>query len=84
MLSLTTSQETTVSGGPLRGDYVFAQLHFHWGANDSMGSEDMINGQSFPMELHMVFYKRDYGSMDAALGYKDGLTVLAVFYNVRE
>lgn len=79
---MTPSQEMTVSGGPLRGDYAFAQLHFHWGANDSIGSEDQINGQSFPMELHMVLYKTEYGDMDTAINYEDGLAVLAIFYNV--
>lgn len=82
VLSLTPSQETTVSGGPLRGEYAFSQLHFHWGANDSVGSEDLINGHSFPMELHMVCYKTEYGDMETALTYKDGLAVLAVFYDV--
>lgn len=71
-----------VSGGPLPGQYEFVQLHFHWGFNDSYGSEDTINNKSYPMELHMVFYRSDYGDMDSAVEYKDGLLVLAFFYEV--
>lgn len=82
MLVVQTSELATVSGGPLSGNYVFSQLHFHWGANDSVGSEDLINNQSFPMELHMVFFKLDYGDMLTAVRFKDGLCVLAVFYDV--
>lgn len=82
MLQIETSELATISGGPLSGIYVFTQLHFHWGANDSVGSEDLINNHSFPMELHMVFFKIDYGDMATALHFKDGLCVLAVFYDV--
>jgi hypothetical protein len=27
------------------GSYVFSQLHFHWGKNDSNGSEHMMDGK---------------------------------------
>lgn len=37
---------------------------------------------SFPMELHMVFYKKEYGDPKGALEHKDGLAVLAFFYEV--
>lgn len=43
MLQFNHSSPVTVSGGPLPGSYQFAQLHFHWGYNDSYGSEDLIN-----------------------------------------
>ncbi|XP_039290794.1 carbonic anhydrase 2 [Nilaparvata lugens] len=80
LLELDRSSEFQVSGGPLRGDYSFAQLHFHWGVNDSVGSEDTINNHSYSMELHMVFYKTKYGDVDNAIKHKDGLLVLAIFY----
>lgn len=50
--------------------------------NDSLGSEDTINGKRFPMELHMVFYKKEYKSQDLALKHSDGLTVLAFFFSI--
>ncbi|XP_054280122.1 carbonic anhydrase 2-like [Macrosteles quadrilineatus] len=82
MLQFNHSTPVTVSGGPLPGEYQFAQLHFHWGYNDSYGSEDTINNHSYPMELHMVFYKTDYSTMEKAMEYKDGLLVLALFYEL--
>ncbi|CAG2055304.1 unnamed protein product [Timema podura] len=82
VLQLNTSDEAILSGGPLKGNYIFAQLHFHWGANDSIGSEDTINNHTFPLELHLVFFKQDYVSFNHALDFKDGLTVLAVFFEV--
>lgn len=82
MLTLDAELQPTISGGPLHGEYEFAQLHFHWGENDTMGSEDLIDGISFPMELHMVFYKKMYRNSRAALDHADGLTVLAFFYEV--
>uniref|UniRef100_A0A1B6CME5 carbonic anhydrase n=1 Tax=Clastoptera arizonana TaxID=38151 RepID=A0A1B6CME5_9HEMI len=82
MLQLNHSQPVTISGGPLPGEYTFSQLHFHWGVNDSYGSEDTINNVSYPMELHMVFFKTDYGEMEKAVDYKDGLLVLAFFFEI--
>ena len=43
LLQLNMSEPAMISGGPLKGRYVFSQLHFHWGQNDSFGSEDLIN-----------------------------------------
>jgi carbonic anhydrase len=34
------------------------------------------------MELHVVFYKRMYGSQENALKHEDGLTVLAFFFAI--
>ncbi|KAK6644355.1 hypothetical protein RUM43_000622 [Polyplax serrata] len=81
-LEIHGSPQPTLSGGPLTGSYIFSQLHFHWGANDSFGSEDLINNRSFPMELHMVFYKKEYGDVNLATNFKDGLCVVSVFYEV--
>lgn len=71
-----------ISGGPLNGHYEFSQMHFHWGENDTIGSEDLIDGVSYPLELHMVFYKKQYRNQRDALDHSDGLTVLAFFYEV--
>lgn len=73
-----------VSGGPLHGVYEFSQFHFHWGENDTYGSEDTINSHSYPMGIHLVFYKKNYRSARTAMDYPDGLTVLSLFYEVAE
>ncbi|XP_070160019.1 carbonic anhydrase 2 [Polyergus mexicanus] len=83
MLKINESKTAMLSGGPLGNNvYVFEQLHFHWGENDYEGSEDLINNRSFPMEMHAVFYKENYKSMDEAFKHPDGLAILAYLYEV--
>ncbi|PSN55760.1 hypothetical protein C0J52_04811 [Blattella germanica] len=73
-----------ISGGPLDSDYMFSQLHFHWGSNDRIGSEHTVSNVSFPMELHLVHYKKEYGSQDEALKYEDGLAVVSFLFQESE
>uniref|UniRef100_A0A182WJ26 carbonic anhydrase n=1 Tax=Anopheles minimus TaxID=112268 RepID=A0A182WJ26_9DIPT len=82
VVTMESEVTPTVSGGPLSGVYEYSQLHFHWGDNDTFGSEDMIDNHRFPMELHIVFYKQEYKNARTALNYPDGLTVLAFFYEI--
>jgi len=71
----------TITGGRL-GDrvYEFLQLHWHWGSDDSQGSEHRVDGQMFPMELHMVHINTAYG--DEWPLHSDGAAVLGFFYEV--
>ncbi|KAH8307341.1 hypothetical protein KR044_010399, partial [Drosophila immigrans] len=73
-----------IIGGPLerKSFYQFEQLHFHWGTNDSIGSEDLVNDQAFPAELHVVFRSLDYKDFNSALGQDHGIVVLASFFRV--
>ncbi|CAG9795072.1 unnamed protein product [Diatraea saccharalis] len=82
LIEVQNEPHPRVRGGPLEGDYIFSQMHFHWGDNDTFGSEDKINHRSFPMELHMVFYKEAYNNVKEAVLHPDGLTVLAFFYEL--
>lgn len=71
-----------LSGGPLRAPYTFWQMHFHWGTDNLRGSEHTINNVSFPMEVHAVHFKSEYGSARNALRYPDGLAVVSFLYQV--
>ncbi|KAL5289937.1 CA14.2 family protein [Megaselia abdita] len=82
IVTMNFQEAPKISGGPLNGSYKFSQFHFHWGENDTFGSEDTIDNQSFPVELHMVFFHSKYDSFSEALHYNNGLTVLAFFYYV--
>ena len=54
---LETNQSIAmISGGGLDGRYQFAQMHFHWGDSSSVGSEHQINGEVFPLEIHLVHF----------------------------
>ena len=39
------------TGGGYEGAYVAAQLHFHWGANNSLGSDHTVNGSHYPLSV---------------------------------
>merc|ERR1711971_421939 len=63
--------------GPVLGEgqsYQMLQLHFHWGADNSKGSEHTINGEEFPMEMHIV-HKKVGLTVEEALATSDGLAV---------
>ncbi|CAH1111540.1 unnamed protein product [Psylliodes chrysocephalus] len=81
LLSIKQGKIPNVRGGPLNETYNFSQLHFHWGRTDDEGSENLVNNQSFPLELHMVLYNTKYGNFSNALYYDDGLTVLSFLYH---
>ena len=44
-----------LSGGPLEGDYQILQLHFHWGSDDTKGSEHTLDGQRY--EIYNKIYR---------------------------
>uniref|UniRef100_A0A1I8PHE6 carbonic anhydrase n=1 Tax=Stomoxys calcitrans TaxID=35570 RepID=A0A1I8PHE6_STOCA len=75
-----------ISQGPLegKGKYEFQQLHFHWGEDNSVGSEDRINNVTFPMELHIVFRNTKYNDFAEASLRDDGVAVMAFFYEISE
>ncbi|XP_063989809.1 carbonic anhydrase 1-like [Diachasmimorpha longicaudata] len=72
-----------LSSGPLRSDYTFSQIHFHWGPTEMMGSEHLVDGASQPMELHAVHFKSDYLSQEAAMRETDGITMLVYFFKLQ-
>jgi len=76
----------TMEGGGLPAKYKFAQVHFHWGSDDTKGSEHKVNGKPYPMEMHFVHYKASHPDISAALqeGAGDSLAALGVFFEVVE
>jgi len=80
-----SSQDITmpsVTGGGLPGKFVFAQAHFHWGNTSHVGSEHLIGGEAFPLELHLVHFNSKYGTIGEALKYPDGLAVIGIMHEV--
>merc|ERR1711997_96477 len=74
-----TATQGILSGGQLSGDYQILQLHFHWGANDALGSEHTVDGKMYPLELHVVHVK--VGEADPVFTPK-GLSVTGFFFEV--
>lgn len=70
--------DASVTGGNLTDVYIFHQFHFHWGATKTRGSEHTVDGVAFPAELHLVHYRKSYGSMKEALQHSRGVAVISV------
>jgi len=83
-MTFEPGKEPRMSGGPLPTgkDYQFEQFHFHWGENDTVGSEDTINNHRYPAEMHVVMRNLDYKDFSSALGQEYGIAVLAFFFEV--
>jgi len=75
-----------LSGGGLPHSYKFAQIHFHWGADDSKGSEHLVGDTQYPMEMHLVHYKAVHDTIKDALveGAYDSLAVIGIFFEVSD
>jgi carbonic anhydrase len=72
-----------MAGADLFATFTLSQFHFHWGPDDTTGSEHTINGQSYPLEIHLVHWNSDqYTSFSEASSKADGVAVLGVFVQV--
>ena len=53
-----------LSRGGLPGTFKLAQFHFHWGTDDSTGSEHTLNGRQYPLEvkecMHQMVQQQKY------------------------
>lgn len=76
------SGDLRVHGGGVLDAYGVWQFHFHWGSNDDWGSEHTIDSRRFPMEMHLVTYNLEYGSVANAMNHSDGLLVLGTFFEI--
>ncbi|XP_034744986.1 carbonic anhydrase 4-like isoform X2 [Etheostoma cragini] len=71
---------STISGGGLPTTYKAVQFHMHWGKQGGPGSEHTIDGEQYPMELHIVHMKHHYTDLSTALADPEGVAVLGFFY----
>ncbi|XP_017082561.1 carbonic anhydrase 15 [Drosophila eugracilis] len=71
-----------VTGGLLQDCYDVEAVHFHWGSPQSKGSEHILNGRRYDLEMHIVHRNTKYLTLDEAQNYSDGITVLAVLFKI--
>lgn len=66
--------------------WILQQLHYHWGrtGRTDEGSEHFLFGTRFPIEVHFVHYNAQYGTINNALNFADGLLVVGVFFTIQE
>ncbi|XP_053197053.1 receptor-type tyrosine-protein phosphatase gamma-like [Scomber japonicus] len=76
--------EVEVSGGGLSETYSTLQLHFHWGDTEHHpGSEHLIDGHRYPMEMHIVSLKKGL-TVEEAKADPEGIAVLGFFINATD
>lgn len=81
-IKLSSDAIYTLSGGPLSELYEFEEMHFHFERESKgSGSEHKIDGKSFDMEAHFVFFKRTLKTYKTAVHNSNGLAVIAVLYS---
>ncbi|XP_054725321.1 carbonic anhydrase 2-like [Anastrepha obliqua] len=80
----TVPDSAFITGGPLLENttYIMESLHFHWGSNDTHGSEHVLNSERYSMEMHLLHRNSKYATVEEAREHEDGLAVLAVLYKV--
>ncbi|XP_005056678.1 PREDICTED: carbonic anhydrase 4 [Ficedula albicollis] len=75
-------------GGGLRRKYKAVEFHLHWGVPGEPqiipGSEHSIDGEKYPMELHVVHIREDVSDVTEAKKTPEGLAVLAFFVKADE
>lgn len=83
-VQMNLPNKATIKEANLEGTYIAQQLHLHWGKNGGPGSEHTIDGEKYPMELHIVHIKEKYSSVEQAINDSSGVAVLGFFYEESE
>ncbi|XP_078081093.1 carbonic anhydrase 4-like isoform X2 [Mustelus asterias] len=79
-VQVALSGDINIKGGDLPGTYKAIQFHYHWGTASDPGSEHTIDGEQYPMELHIVHQNEKYSSFSDAVSHPDGLAVLGFLF----
>ncbi|CAO1426199.1 unnamed protein product [Diamesa tonsa] len=69
-------------GGPLKTAYNLDSIHFHWGPNDFIGSEHVIDYKRHSAEIHFVTWNSIYNNLEDAMNKPNGLAVLGFLYKL--
>lgn len=62
--------------------YWLDQIHFHWGSDNTQGSEHRFDKERFPAEIHFVHYNIKYKQLLEAFNKPSGLAVLGVMVKI--
>ncbi|KAM4019413.1 carbonic anhydrase 7-like [Anomaloglossus baeobatrachus] len=83
-VEVVLSSQHVLSGAGLEDDYLLAAFHLHFGSSPfaGVGSEHVINGQAYPLEIHFVFYNTKYDNLSDAREQPDGLAVVGVHFEI--
>ena len=76
--SMAITDDLTLRGAHLHGDYKLAEMHLHWGSNNTIGSEHSINGRKRPAEV--PYYNTILGRWSHR--YKHSTVVITIWFIV--
>ncbi|XP_076323405.1 carbonic anhydrase-related protein-like isoform X2 [Tachypleus tridentatus] len=79
------SYKSYIIGGPLLDDarYKLSEMYFHWGKDDTVGSEHTVNNTAFPMEIQLIHWNSThYHCVDEAATGEHGLVIVTIFIQV--
>ncbi|XP_053224926.1 carbonic anhydrase 15-like isoform X1 [Podarcis raffonei] len=80
----STADQINITKGGLQDTYRALSFHFHWGDLSRNGSEHTVDGQQYPMELHIVHMNTKYKTITEAKGHPNGLAVLSFLFKVSD
>ncbi|TRZ15622.1 hypothetical protein HGM15179_011489, partial [Zosterops borbonicus] len=82
-VKVALSASPKIGGGGLSRKYKAVEFHLHWGVpgepQNIPGSEHSIDGEKYPMELHIVHIREDASDVTDAKKSPGGVAVLAFF-----
>ncbi|CAL8070497.1 unnamed protein product [Calicophoron daubneyi] len=71
--------------GDKQKQYEAVEIHFHWGLDDTVGSEHKMNGNSYAAEAHLVTFNRlIYQDLEQAKVSPGGLAVLGFWLMIND
>nr|AAZ03744.1 carbonic anhydrase 4 [Squalus acanthias] len=79
-VQVTLKGDIAIKGGDLPNRYKAVQFHYHWGTKVDPGSEHTIDGEQYPMELHIVHMNEKYSDINDAVKDPEGLAVLGFMF----
>lgn len=60
--------------------FIPREVHFHWGHHSDRGSEHLIDGQQFSLEMHLVSFNEKYGTVANATDKPDGILAISQLF----
>ncbi|KAE8593502.1 hypothetical protein XENTR_v10019165 [Xenopus tropicalis] len=82
---LDKEQPVNISGGPLLYNHRLEEVMLHFGSENSIGSEHLMNKETSAGEVQLIHYNQDlYSNVTEASRNPNGLAVISLFLNVAD
>ncbi|XP_037296453.1 carbonic anhydrase 1-like isoform X2 [Manduca sexta] len=65
-----------LEGGPFAEKHILSQIHFHWGADMTEGSDHTVDKRRYPGEMQVTFFRSEYMTQQEAFRHPDGVVMV--------